>query len=147
MTGQGIFRFLKELIKRDNIKELRDEYNNLKFKHSFNRAIEMIFNSKAAGSKKKLAKKDATLYQKNQYWFNHKDLELFFENMACNFLFRKYAKEIAQRGKIFVEGRNKKVLSKKVRDQKTKGFIDMIENLRIIAVFFYDIAKEQQREA
>ena len=71
---------MKELIKRDHIEELRAEYYKLKFSHSFNRAIETIFNSKAAGSKKKLAKKDASVYQKIEYWFCHKDLEVFFEN-------------------------------------------------------------------
>jgi non-homologous end joining protein Ku len=55
---------LKELIKRDNIDELREEYLRLNFKDSFNRAIAMILNSKAAGSKKKLSKKKASKYEK-----------------------------------------------------------------------------------
>jgi hypothetical protein len=118
--AQEIFRLLKELIKRDALDELRKEYLTLNFSNPFNRAVEMIYNSKAAGSKKNLAKKDASKYERIEYWFSHKGLELFFENQACNFLFRKYADEIALRGKNIVAGRNITGLSKQKIAQKTK---------------------------
>ena len=145
---QEIERSLKDLIKRDDLNELREEYLTLNFPHIFNRAVEMIFNSKAAGAKKKISKKDASKYQKVQYWFSHQDLENFFENQALNFLFRKYAPEIVLRGKVLVPGRNKKkILSVTKIAQKNKQYKDTIENLLIIANFFFVIAKAKQMKA
>ena len=75
-----IFRALKELIKEADVPKLSKEYNKeLKFPHSFNNALHMIKNSRAAGTKKnKLDPKKATIYEKVQYWFSHKAMENFF---------------------------------------------------------------------
>ena len=139
---------MKELIHEGNVKELRSEYNSLNFSHSFDDAIKMIFSSRAAGANDAPCLDDATVYEKIQYWFSYKEMENFFSNQACNFLFRKFWLVIARRGKVSVAGRNKKkVLSLKKIEQMKKLFKDAIENLFIIANFFHDIAKAKQMKA
>ena len=143
---QEIFRCLKELIPEDNVNKLRSEYNRLKLPHSFDDAIRMIYSSRAAGANDATDLNGATVYEKIQYWFSHKEMENFFSNQACNFLFRKCWLDIARRGKVSVAGRNKKkVLSLKKIEQMKKLFKDAIENLFIIARFFHDIGKERKK--
>ena len=61
-------------------------------------------------------------------------MEDFFSNQACNFLFMKFLPDIADREKVFVEGRNKeKVLSDTKKVQMQTWYKIAIQNLLMIA--------------
>ncbi len=68
-------------------------------------------------------------------------MENFFKNQVCNFLFRKYAKAIVERGKVSEPGRNKgKVLSPIKEEAMKQMYRKNAENLLIAAHFFFDMA-------
>ncbi len=144
-----IFRALKQLIIEADKLILSKEYKALGLSHSFENAWHMIENSRAAGAKKnKLDPKKATIYEKVQYWFSHKAMEKFFKNQACNFLFRTYAGAIWKRGKELEPGRNKEKVISPIKEEAMKQrYRENVENLLIVAEFFFDLAMVEKGRA
>jgi hypothetical protein len=70
------------------------------------------------------------------YWFSHEHLEQFLSIKPCLFLYAVFIGRSAQRPKAHVKAKNKRDLTGEEIGLKQQEYINTVENLDYIALFF-----------